>query len=135
LRTTPGQDCGGLECARPLNYNIINVAPCPILTLDPITVNAVTWAYTNTVNPPGTYTIRIYLASDNSLVLSQGGAIPAIGALVTNTFNGLFCETEYWVQATITLNTVDTVCPPITVITLDCPCVAPSDVDATSVIP
>ena len=134
-RATPGTDCGGLECARTLNYTIVNTAPCPVLTLDPITPNEVTWRFLNAVVPPGSYSIALHLSSDLSVVSTQGGAIPAVGATVTNTFSSLLCATNYYLQATITLNGVDTLCPPVTFTTQICPCVAPSAVDATSVTP
>lgn len=129
----PGSDCGGLRCERNLTYIIVNSSSCPALVLVP-SVDEIAYSFTNIVSGSITYTIELYTAG-GVFVSSQTSVNPAIAAIVAGTFIGLVPATSYYIQIKTNINGNIKTCPQAFVSTLAAPCLAPTSVSATNIIP
>jgi len=120
VRSSPGADCGGLQCERILTYSIINTVPCPqetiILTPTDTTID---YSFVNTVTGPVTYTVEIY-GLDNVLISSQTTINPALAATVSGTFIALTPGTTYYILITVQVNSGSpVVCPQAFITTIN----------------
>lgn len=134
-RPTAGADCGGLRCERVLTYTIVNTAPCPEVTLSPITTTEVTYTFLNTLASPITYVVEIYTTPANMIVSSQSTVNPGVGVIVQGTFTGLLSGTNYYVVVKCNINGNITSCPLAFITTLVQPCLAPTSVSASKIAP
>jgi len=130
-RPSPGSDCGGLRCERILTYTLINTAPCPIPIYTP-QVNSIDWEFLNNVSGPVSYAVKLYNFTSGLFVTEEIVGSTTLGEPLSGSLTGVgvYCATQYKVIIEVTINNNTKTCPAVFVTTLDCPCVAPTEVTA-----